>query len=254
MAPGPAGETRGRKPGHGGPESCFGASHDARPASTGRAQGGGHLGLLKGCPPRRSRGLCGSTARGTLPAMDTPRNDGAAPVSPRDLVSFRAGDTLASELTRRRDRGPSPSLTVKRDGERYYELLACVREALPFDDDELALIGEVARRQQPPVRLLASALEEESRINPPLPGLRGAGAAGRDASAVSGRQARRAGAAPCAPRAARAPLACSPSWPACAASTRPSCMRSWTASSADTPVAPLATRAARSGRPRCIGV
>jgi hypothetical protein len=100
--------------------------------------------------------------------MDTPRNDGAAPVSPRDLVSFRAGDTLASELTRRRDRGPSPSLTVKRDGERYYELLACVREALPFDDDELALIGEVARRQQPPVRLLASALEEESRINPQL--------------------------------------------------------------------------------------
>lgn len=64
--------------------------------------------------------------------MDTPRNDGAAAVSPRDLVSFRAGDTLACELTRRRARGPSPSLTVKRDAERYYALLACVREGLPF--------------------------------------------------------------------------------------------------------------------------
>jgi len=65
-------------------------------------------------------------------------------VSPRDLVQFRAGDTLAGELNDRSAAALSPSLTIKRDVERYYALLASVRHTLPFDDDEIALVRRVA--------------------------------------------------------------------------------------------------------------
>lgn len=79
---------------------------------------------------------------------NTPGNNdtnGETPgVSPRDLVQFRAGDRLAPELTRRLDAGLSPSLTVKRDVERYYALLDSVRASLPFDEDEIALIRKIA--------------------------------------------------------------------------------------------------------------
>lgn len=77
-------------------------------------------------------------------SADVDAHDGAPPVSPRDLVQFRVGDTLSPELTRRLEAGLSPSLTVKRDVERYYALLAAVRTSLPFEDPEIALIRRVA--------------------------------------------------------------------------------------------------------------
>lgn len=71
--------------------------------------------------------------------------NGSTPaVSPRDLVQFRAGDALAEELTNRLDCGLSPSLTLKRAGERYFALLAVARETLPFTDEEIALVHRAA--------------------------------------------------------------------------------------------------------------
>jgi len=70
-----------------------------------------------------------------------PRDTSTTPaVSPRDLLQFRAGDKLAAELTHRLEGGLSPSLTIKRDVERYYALLATVRDGLPFEEAEVALI------------------------------------------------------------------------------------------------------------------
>jgi hypothetical protein len=58
-------------------------------------------------------------------------------------VQFRAGDTLAAELNSRLEGGLSPSLTIKRDVERYYQLLSTVRDGLPFDEHEIALIRRI---------------------------------------------------------------------------------------------------------------
>jgi hypothetical protein len=67
-------------------------------------------------------------------------------VTPRDLAQFRIGDPLAEWVAKRLDCGLSPSLILKRDAARYYQLLDLVHETnpLPFTDEEINVISKIA--------------------------------------------------------------------------------------------------------------
>ncbi len=102
--------------------------------------------------------------------MERPRR-----VDARALMQFRVGKGLAPRLAERvvAQRGPvlAPSMVVKRDIIRYYELLELAwdeKELKAFTDEEVALVREVANRREPQPQGLWAAVLDEMEEDPEL--------------------------------------------------------------------------------------